>query len=141
MEIGPLRKDSSLPGRKPESHETAPEQVTENDEGQDQLAISEEARGLARAKVEDKGISAAESARLEKLRAIRRRVENGFYNRPDIKEKMAEMMSESKEFEESLPEASAEPNPDDAGNVEKNGLSADDKTDNHDLPTQDMATQ
>jgi hypothetical protein len=141
VEIGPLNKDSSLPRKKPESHETAPGQVTDNSEERDKLAISEEARRLGGGKVEDKGISEAESARLEKLRAVRRRVENGFYNRPDIIEKMAEMMSESKEFTETIPEANMEPNPDDTGNIEEDGLSGDEKTGDHDRPAQDRATQ
>jgi hypothetical protein len=141
MEIGPVKNDNAPPERKPEFDETAPGQATDRGKDKDELDISEEARRLGGGNVEDKEFPEGESARLEKLRAVRRRVENGFYNRPDIIEKMAEVMSEMEEFRETKPVANMEPNPDDMGNIPRDGLPGDDKTGDPDRPAQDMAAQ
>ncbi len=77
-------------------------------EKKDCLQISETAQRLLNRTVQEKNIADRMAAlHKEKLKAVKRRVADGFYERPDIKEKLADRLAEE-DFERELETAKNE---------------------------------
>jgi hypothetical protein len=98
MEIGPVRKDKSVPDETVFSPRNERGEAGKEESEKDQLKISEVARRLQAESVQKE--YRADAARREKLKAVQKRVENGFYDRPEIKEKIADRLINSEEMAE-----------------------------------------
>ena len=105
MEIGPIDKNRSLPREEKSRSKERPEERPEESSETDCSEISSDARRLAEESVQDRNrTERAEYLQQEKMRLIRKRVEEGYYSRQDIIEKMADRI-----LEEEMMAAESEP--------------------------------
>jgi anti-sigma28 factor (negative regulator of flagellin synthesis) len=90
MEIGPVSNQNQIqPRGEREPLRPAPEK--ERPELADKVEISDDARARL-AEMADARLEAEQQARREKLAMIRERMETGFYDRPEVKEQIADRL-------------------------------------------------
>jgi len=95
MEIGPIDNNKPLPDREVAGRKDRPERAQNEANEPDKSEISDDARRLAEEAVQEKNrTERAEILQREKMRLIKQRVEDGYYSRPDIVEKMADRILE-----------------------------------------------
>ena len=95
MEIGPIDNNKPQPEREAARQKDRPERVTNEPNNPDKSEISDDARHLAEEAVQERNnAKRAEYLQQEKMRLIRKRVEDGYYSRRDILEKMADRILE-----------------------------------------------
>jgi hypothetical protein len=90
MEIGPLSNQNPIQPRG-ERESLRPVGETTSPTATDRVEISEDARARL-AEMADARLEAEQQARREKLAMIRERMETGFYDRPEVKEKIADRL-------------------------------------------------
>jgi hypothetical protein len=119
MGIGPIDRNKRIPELSQIEAESVKKHSTRRRQKKDRLQISEESRRIQAADVQKKNSAErAEALRNEKLRAVRRRIADSFYERPDIKGKLAEILSGDEDI---LTPAEAEVGSASSGNIDKEG--------------------
>ncbi|SYZ73573.1 hypothetical protein TRIP_C30010 [Candidatus Zixiibacteriota bacterium] len=94
-EIGPINRNGALSAGSPKVADKAEKKAARKRAKKDRLEISEAARQFQAGAVQEKNMAARATAlRNEKIRAIKKRVADGFYDRPEIVDKVAERLIE-----------------------------------------------
>jgi hypothetical protein len=115
MEIGPIDGNRPLPREERARPKERPEEKPEEAIEADRSEISDTARRLAEEATQDRNrVARAEYLQREKMRLIRKRVEDGYYSRQDIIEKMADRILEEEELSAEMETDSIAENPEKA---------------------------
>ncbi len=90
MKIGPLTKHNSVQQSEPQKNQR-PEIETREKQIADQVEISDNARSQL-SEMADQKLQLENSAKEERMALIRKRIESGFYEKPEVKEIIAERL-------------------------------------------------
>ncbi len=90
MKIGPLTNYNSVQQSEQQKNQS-PEIDTREKRVTDQVEISDNARSQL-SELADEKLQLENSAKEERMALIRKRIESGFYEKPEVKEKIAERL-------------------------------------------------